>query len=117
MAYVTFDWYKSTFPSGKIPSFEDFATVIIEAEAYIDDITRGKITEATDEVKKAACAVAEVIYKQAHDEEAKVNSESVGNHSKTYVNKIESTAEREAEKARKARLYLSRTGLLYRGLK
>ncbi len=117
MAYVTYDWYINTFPGGKIPNFEEFATVIVEAEAYIDDITRGKITEATDEVKKAACAVAEVIYKQAHDDDTKVNSESVGNHSKTYANKSASTAEREAEKARKARLYLSRTGLLYRGLK
>ena len=117
MAYVTYDWYINAFPGGTIPSFEAFAGVITEAEAYIDYITRGRVTEVTEEVKKAVCAVAEVIYKQAHDEDATVNSESVGNHSKSYTTKTVSTAEREAEKARKAKLYLSRTGLLYGGLR
>lgn len=116
MANVTYEWYIGTFLNGIIPDLESFASVLPEAEAYILDITRGRATEATDEVKKATCAVAEVIYKQAHDDAPKVNSESVGNHSKSYTTKAVSTAEREAEKARKARLYLSRTGLLYRGL-
>ena len=81
-----------------------------------DDITRGRITVPTIEVKKATCAVAEVIYNQANDDTPVVTSESVGNHSKSYTKKMVSTADREAEKAKKARLYLSRTGLLYRGL-
>lgn len=117
MAYVTYEWYADTFLGGKIPSFEDFARVIPEAEAYIDDITRGKVTEATEAVKKAVCAVAEVIYNQEKDEDATVSSESVGNHSRAYTKQTRSLSEREAEKARKARLYLSRTGLLYRGLR
>ena len=116
MAYVTFDWYSADFKGKAIPDAEAFDGVIIEAEAYINYITRGKITTPTDEVKKAACAVAEVIYNQAHDNAPAVSSESVGNHSKSYTTKTVSTAEREAEKARKARLYLSGTGLLYGGL-
>lgn len=117
MAYVTFDWYSTDFKGKAIPDAAAFDEVIIEAEAYINYITRVKITEATEEVKKATCAVAEVIYKQAHDNAPTVSSESVGNHSKSYTTKTVSTAEREAEKARKARLYLSRTGLLYGGLR
>lgn len=118
MAYVTYEWYADTFPGGTIPNYEGFQSVITEAEAYIDDITLGRITEATDAVKKATCAVAEVIYKQAYQDDAQtVSSESVGNHSKTYTKQSKSATDREVEKARKARLYLSRTGLLYRGLK
>ena len=117
MANVTYEWYINAFPGGAIPDADNFSSVLPEAEAYILDITRGRATEATDEVKKATCAVAEVIYKQAHDDAPAVSSESVGNHSKSYTTKTVSTAEREAEKARKARLYLSRTGLLYRGLR
>lgn len=117
MADVTYDWYKGTFKGQTIPDTAAFDGVIIEAEAYIKYITRGKITEATGDVKNAICAVAEVIYNQAHDGAPAVSSESVGNHSKSYTTKTISTAEREAEKARKARLYLSRTGLLYGGLR
>ena len=117
MAYVTFDWYSTEFKGKAIPDAEAFDGVIIEAEAYIAYITRKKITDTTDEVKKATCAVAEVIYNQAHDNALTVSSESVGNHSKSYTKKSVSTAEREAEKARKAKLYLSGTGLLYGGLR
>ena len=117
MAYVTFDWYSTDFKGKVIPNADAFDGVIAEAEAYINQITRGKITESTNEVKKATCAVAEVIYNQAQDHAPTVSSESVGNHSKSYTTKTVSTAEREAEKARKARLYLSGTGLLYGGLR
>ena len=117
MAYVTYEWYSNTFKGKTIPDAEAFDGVIIEAEAYIDYITRKKITETTDEVKKATCAVAEVIYNQANDSKPTVSGESVGNHSKSYTQKTISTAEREAEKARKAKLYLSGTGLLYGGLR
>ena len=117
MAYVTYEWYADTFLGGIIPSFEDFQRVLPEAEAYIDYITRRRITESTEAVKKATCAVAEVIYKQTNDDAPTVTSESVGNHSKSYAKQTRSIADREAEKARKARLYLSTTGLLYGGMR
>lgn len=117
MADVTFEWYAGAFGGVTIPDEDSFKSVIMEAEAYIENITRGRTAEnAGDAVKKAICSVAEVIYNQAHDNDATVSSESVGNHSKSYTKKTVSTAEREAEKARKARLYLSRTGLLYGGM-
>ena len=117
MAKVTYEWYADKFPGGIIPDYISFAAQLTEAEAFVDRITGGRIVEATDAVKNAICAVAEVIYKQAQDDAPKVSSESVGNHSKSYNTKTISTAEREAEKARKARLYLSGAGLLYRGLR
>lgn len=117
MATVTFEWYYNDFYGRTIPNDDDFYSALPEAEAYIKQITGGKATEATEEVKKAICAVAEVIYKQAHDDDATVSGESVGNHSKSYTKKTVSTAEREAEKAKKARIYLAGTGLLYRGLR
>ena len=117
MAYVTHEWYSNTFKGTTIPDAGAFDGVIIEAEAYINNITRGQISKATDEIKNAICAVAEVIYNQAHDSAPVISGESVGNHSKSYTTKTVTTAEREAEKARKARLYLSRTGLLYGGLR
>ena len=117
MGYITFDYYRTSFMGTEIKDDVTFERARIEAEAYIDQITRGNITEVTDAVKNATCAVAEIICKQAHDEEATVSSESVGNHSRSYTKATKTTAEREAEKYRKAALYLSRTGLLYRGLK
>ena len=117
MAKVTYEWYADKFPNGIIPDYNSFAAQLTEAEAYVDHITGGRTAEANDAVKNAICAVAEVIYKQAKDDAPTVSSESVGNHSKSYTQKTVSTAEREAEKARKAKLYLSGTGLLYRGLR
>lgn len=117
MGYATFEYYRDSFGGTIIKDAETFASVSTEANAYIDLITRGKVEEVTDAVKNATCAVAEVICKQAQDEEATVASESVGNHSKSYTVSKKSDAEREREKFRKAALYLSMTGLLYRGLR
>lgn len=117
MAIVTYEWYADKFPNGIIPDYNSFVAQLTEAEAFVNRITSGRINEGTDAVKNAICAVAEVIYKQAQDDAPTVSSESVGNHSKSYTRKTVSTAEREAEKARKARLYLFGTGLLYRGLR
>lgn len=117
MTAVTYDWYEKTFPHGVITDDDAFDSVLTEATEYVVSITRGRANPEDEQVKKAICAVAEVIYKQCQDESAVVSSESVGNHSKSYTKQAKSVADREAEKARKASLYLSCTGLLYRGLR
>lgn len=117
MGYATYDYYKNSYHGNVISDEETFLRVSVEADAYLDTLTRGKIKTATDAVKNAACAVCEVICMQSRDEETVVSSESVGNHSRSYTRASRTSAEREAEKYRKATLYLSRTGLLYRGLK
>ena len=116
MSFATFTYYLEEFKGSVIPNPESFAGAAVEAEAYINLITRGRATEGSEAVKKATCAVAEVIYKQAHDDDAEITSESVGNHSRSFSSKRKSVAEREQEKRRKALLYLSGTGLLYRGM-
>lgn len=117
MGYATYDYYRTTFMGSVIKDCATFDSVLVEAEAYIDRITHGNIKEVSDAVRNATCAVAEIICKQAQDEEATVASESVGNHSRTYTVVKKSAADREAEKHRKAALFLARTGLLYGGLK
>lgn len=117
MAYATFEYYESDYRGTAIKDQEEFDNAMVEAEAYINHITMGRITEVSTAVKNACCAVAEVIYKQDRDEEATISSESVGNHSRSYTTSKKTEEQREAEKRRKAALYLSRTGLLYRGLR
>lgn len=117
MAYVTFEYYQDVYHGKQFSNTVDFEAVQCEAEAYVDRLTMGRITEPSEPVKKAVCAVMEVIAKQEQDEVATVSSETVGNHSKTFQTVKRSAAEREAEKYRKASLYLARTGLLYRGLR
>lgn len=116
MSFATFTFYLDEFKGRIIPDPENFASAAVEAEAYITLVTRGRATEDVPAVRMATCAVAEVIYKQAHDDDAEVTSESVGNHSRSFSSKRKSAAEREQEKRRKALLYLSRSGLLYRGM-
>ena len=116
MSFATFTFYLGEFKGRVIPDAESYASAAVEAEAYINLITRGRAAEDVTAVKMATCAVAEVIYQQAHDDDAEVTSESVGNHSRSFSSKRRTTAEREQEKRRKALLYLSRSGLLYRGM-
>ena len=117
MGYVTYEFYRTEYMGAEITDEADFERSRLEAEAYIDRITMGGITDVTDAVKNAVCAVAEIICRQTHDEESVIASESVGNHSRNYTKTAKTESEREAEKYRKASLYLSRTGLLYRGLR
>ena len=117
MAYATFAFYNDEYKGIIIKDQVAFESAAVEADAYINQVTMGKITEASEAVKKACCAVAEVIYKQSHDETATISSESVGNHSRTYTITKKTEEQREAEKYRKVTLCLSRTGLLYSGLR
>lgn len=117
MAYVTFEYYQDVYRGKLFSDTTSFEAVQCEAEAYIDRLTMGRITEPNEPVKRAVCAVMEVIAKAEQDEAATVSSETVGNHSKTFQKVKRTAAEREAEKYRKASLYLARTGLLYRGMR
>ena len=69
-------------------------------------------------VQLAQCAIADVCYKQARDEDTNVvSSETVGNHSKSYAVTRVDYRQREREKYSKAKIYLHGTGLLYGGLR
>lgn len=120
--YADYYFYSTEYKGSLIPETA-YAEQEREATAYIDYLTHNRIVMADlpetvqHKVKMAACAVAEVCYKQVTDETPAVSSESVGNHSKTYAVVNRSFAERQHEKLAKAKLYLHGTGLMYRGLK
>lgn len=112
MAYASYQFYTDEYRGKVIPTYDDFNSAVTQASAYLDYIVRGSI-EPTEKVKMAACAVAEVIFKQT--ETSNIASESVGNHSRTYITKTQKDLDRE--KYRAANIYLWNTGLLYRGLR
>lgn len=115
MIHTDYNFYKEIFKGGVIPDESAFNSTVIEATAYIDRLTRGKANNMASVpvgVDFAVCAVAEIIYQEKT--ESNVTSESVGNHSRSYA--IKSREERESDKMRKAKLYLSGTGLLYGGM-
>ena len=114
MIHTDYNFYKEIFKGAVIPDETAFNSSVNEAIAYIENLTRGKCNKLApnyDSVNMAVCAVAEIIYNES---KSTVTSESVGNHSKTYA--VTSQADRERDKYRKARIYLSRTGLLYGGM-
>lgn len=113
MIYIDYEYYTNNY-SGRMITETDFAYLSRKASAYLDTLTLGRITEGwkTDErVKNACCAVAEVYaLKNAGGE---VASETNDGASITYVTSGKSTAQRLADAAA---IYLSSTGLLYRGI-
>lgn len=121
--YADYNFYTSEYMGSAIPDTV-YAEAAREADAYIDYLTHNRIVlddlpEAFQrKVKMAACAVAEICYKQTQDESSTtVSSESVGNHSKTFSVVKRGFEQREHEKVTKAKTYLHGTGLMYGGLR
>lgn len=112
MNYADFVYYRSDFGGRVISSESDFNSVIGKASAYIDRITFGRSKEKaeTEEVKKAACAVCEVMYQ--NESRYGISSENNDGYSVTYLNN--STNEQKDQK-RAACLFLS-DELIYRGV-
>ncbi|MBC5678197.1 hypothetical protein H8S22_11470 [Anaerostipes sp. NSJ-7] len=119
--YADYTFYTDTFHGSTIPEAA-FSSVILRASVYVKYITFGRIedTEIPEEVRLAACAVSEVMYKaDAEGEQKEKKSETVGNVSVSYVTEQQDGQTREAAAAKKqyaaAYPYLIHTGLLYRG--
>lgn len=116
-AYADFEYYINTFNGSFIDSPGKFYRMSIEASYIIDQLTLGRIKEATEEVKMATCAIADVNYREfIQNNEDQIASESVGPHSVSYVKKTKTAEEYAREKLQVARMYLAGTGLLYRGV-
>ena len=115
MMHADYEFYKTTYHGGVIPSEEDFLCASTEAGAFVENLT-GPVKEDSPyllRVKLAECAVAEVVYFSAQtDGGAAVASESVGNHSVTFSSANWTAARRQNEKTRRALLYLSGTPLV-----
>ena len=114
--YANYDYYKGTYRGRLIPE-QDYPRVALRADQYLDYYTRCRARDNAEleAVKMAACALAEQYYEMDQLPIATgKQSETVGSYSVTY---------RSAEDIQRiklglpgiVRMYLSSTGLLYRG--
>lgn len=114
--YASYDYYKGTYFGNLIPE-KDYSRVALRADQYLDYYTRCRARDNAnlEAVKMAACALAEQYYEMDQLPVASgKQSETVGSYSVTY---------RSAEDIQRiklglpgiVRMYLSSTGLLYRG--
>ena len=84
--YADLAFYMTEYGGNIIPN-EQFQRVITRASTYIKAITFSRVDENNipEEVKAAACAVAEVIYKAESSTEGEKKSENTDGYSVTYV--------------------------------
>lgn len=115
--------------NGEIIPQSSFNNFVIKASSKINYYTFNRITEIDNNVIFATCEIAELLYEQNQlkrkfkDEEKIIASETVGPHSKTYVNKSNFQAQmilddkKLEKKCYKICLkHLISTGLMYRGI-
>lgn len=114
--YADFAYYSENYFGKLIPQAE-FNRSALLASAYLDQLTLGRITEVTDTVKNACCACAEIFYSDysASETSGNIESEKIGDYSITYKSS-ESSDVRSAKLISTAKMFLSGTGLLYRGI-
>ena len=132
--FIKYSDYRSKYKGILMPedSFKNFA---IKASSKISYFTFDRINidnlneNHLNKVIFATCEIAELLYEQyqlkqnQNDEKNTIASETVGPHSKTYVNKSNLQAQRilnndqiDNECYAICLKYLSRTGLMYRGI-
>lgn len=116
-SYVDFTYYSVTYLGNKIPQAE-FDRSALRASVYLGSLTMGNIPvdSVPDSVKNACCAVAEVIYiAEQQTTASNVISERIGDYSVSYdVINTDKVYKKQLLDA--AKLYLSGTGLLFRGI-
>ncbi|MBS6195478.1 MAG: hypothetical protein KH828_07860 [Clostridiales bacterium] len=121
--YVGYQYYAETYNGTMIPE-EFFPKAAREASAFIREITHDMIVEVTDDIRDAACGVAEVYYSEDNNQgegndHREVKSENTDGYSISYVTEGKDGESREETVRRKmylaARKYLIHTGLLYAG--
>lgn len=123
-AYADFTYYSATYLGTAIAS-ADFARLALRASATIDNLTFDRAapivtaaaeTATIDKIKMATCAVAEELQKQDQADGADgIQSESVGSYSVSYAENSGKRLTNETKQSKAAKLYLSSTGLMFRG--
>lgn len=114
MAYASYEYYTQDFFGRAIPSAEEFNRLAERASEYLDSITMRNTKSFHDsgnELKKACCAIAEIIVSEESCQGK--NSESVGAWSVSYTSK----KDLNIQKYNIAKQYLLHTGLLYQGMR
>ena len=123
---ANYEFYRETYYGDQLTA-ENFPKYASRADAYLDELTMGKYADdcpnpkQIEAVKKAECAIADLCLnlEQAElqsDAAWQVQGEKVGNHTVTYRNNAEITAETEKQIKKIAVRYLGRYGLLYKGI-
>lgn len=133
--FADYKFYVLEFQGRAIPETA-FQNVALKASIFIRYLTFGRVSDSfendypqyADDIKMAACAIAEVMYKEQMRAESTRNadgrekkSETVGNVSVSYVTEGKEGELREKTMERKqyvaAYPYLAHTGLMYRGVR
>lgn len=126
---IDYDYYVNNYGGSSIPE-SSFNNFVIKASACVNKYTFNRITDEVidNNIKNCACEIADLLYsqdiKKLKIEDIKmVASETVGKHSKTYVNnsnlidkQILSDSELETSCYKICYKYLVSTGLMYRGI-
>lgn len=115
MHYADYAFYTETF-KGTMPE-ADFCRLAERAQAYLDGCTFGRAKaydDAENLLKHAGCALADIYLK--FENGGGIASEKVGNISVNYVAGISNSETQGQALDDAARMYLSGTGLLYRGI-
>ncbi len=101
--YADYGYYTETYHGSQIEE-SDWPALSRRADGCIDQLTCGRLRQGwpvTDDVRTAACALAETLYrqdKQAEQGAAGVKSESVGSQSVTYETDQERRQRQAAER-------------------
>ena len=119
--YADFEFYIKEFHGSAIHE-NDFPSAMLRSSIFIRYITFGRIdeTDIPEEAKMAACAVADLMYKDdlSRDETGREKkSENNDGYSVSYVTSVDrkgNSVESMAYQA--AGQYLAHTGLMYRGI-
>ena len=116
MAYADYAYYVDTFRGNQL-SEQEFAFFAERAADWIDYLTDGKADgngPYSEKIKKACCAIADVVFVNETKGGGIVSASNDG-YSESYANpNSQQTAEQRVLNV--ARRYLSGTGLLYRGV-
>ena len=120
--YADFEFYTKNFPGSTIQEAA-FPSAMLRAGIFIRYITFGRIDETNipEEAKLAACAVADLMYKDnlAKDKYGReMKSENNDGYSVDFVTSADEKGRSiEARAYQSASQYLAHTGLLYRGIR
>lgn len=117
MDELNYNFYVESFKGATVPDDSTFERLQIEATAFVDrlilDRSALEFEVVNNRYKMAICNVIDDIYINGQNSLIKA-SESVGNHSVSYVTR--SAAEIQADRKSKALTYLTGTGLLTRAV-
>lgn len=114
--YVDYDYYQNTFHGTQIPE-KSFEQAEQRAEDFLRHLTFGRIDrldEIPAEVKDALCAMAQVNYREGKRTPG-VRSETIDGYSVSYGGSESASSYEGTEMQSVARVYLGRTGLLFKG--